>query len=82
MHLVKIGLYFCLRSCEYTKTNLHWRTTQLCLCDIKFQDVRGTIPIDTPASRFLSTLVVTFFLDTQKHSVRGESISMENTHVP
>ena len=25
--LVQIGLYFCLCSCEYTKTILHWRTT-------------------------------------------------------
>ena len=79
--LVQIGLYFCLRSCEYTKTNSHRRTTQFRLRDIQFQDAYGAISFDALASRFLNALVVTFFLDTQKNSVRGESISMENTHL-
>ena len=47
---VKIGLYFCLGLCKYTKTNLHWRTTQLRLRNIQFQDARGAIPFDVPAS--------------------------------
>ena len=80
--MVQIGLYFCLCSCEYKKTNSHRRTTQFRLHDIQFQDTRGTIPFDAPASRFLQALVVTLFLDTQKNSVRGESISMENTCLP
>ena len=80
--LVQIGLYFCLRSCEYTKTNSHRCTTIFCLRDIQFQDTRGSIPFDTSDSRFLQALVVTLFLDTQKHSVRGKYISMENTCLP
>ena len=79
--LVKIVLYFCLRSCEYTKTNSHRRTTQFRLRDIQFQDSRGTIPFDAPASRFLTALVVTLSLDTQKHYFRGNSISMKNTRL-
>ena len=81
-YLVQIGLYFCLRSCEYTKTNSHRRTTQFCLHDMQFQDTWGAIPFDTPNSCFLQALVVTLFLDTQNNSVRGESISMENTCLP
>ena len=49
---------------------------------MQFQDTRGTIPFDAPDSRFIQSLVVTFFLDTQKNSVRGESISIENTYLP
>ena len=62
--LVQIGLYFFLRSCEYTKTNSHRRTTQFCLRDMQFQDTRVTIPFDDPDSRFLQALVVTLFLKT------------------
>ena len=80
--MVQIGLYFCLHSCEYTKTNSHRRTTQFCLRDMKFQYTGGTIPFDSPESCFLQALVVTLFLNTQKNSVRGESISMENTCLP
>ena len=80
--MIQIGLYFCLRSCEYTKTNSHRRTTQFRLRDMQFQDTQGTIPFDAPDSHFLQALVVTLFLDTQKNSVRGESISMENTCLP
>ena len=79
--LVKIGLYFCLRSCKYTKTNSHRRTTQLRLRNIQFRDGCGTITFDSPESLFLNTLVVTLFLDTQKNSVRGGSISTENTRL-
>ena len=55
---------------------------QLRLRNIQFQDGRGTIPFNAPDSQFLNALVVTLFLDTQKHSVRGESISMENNRLP
>ena len=76
-------MYFCLRSCGYTKTNLHQRTTQFRLRDIQFQNACGTLPLDTPTSRFLNlnVLVVTLFLDTKKNSVRIESISMELTRL-
>ena len=63
------------------KTNSHRRTTQFCLRNIQFQCGHGTIPFNSPASRFLNTLVVTLFLETQKHSVRGESIIMDNTRL-
>ena len=79
---MQICLYFCLRSCEYTKINSHRRTTQFCLRGIQFQDTRGTIPFDAPDSRLPNALVVTLFLDTQKNSVCDESISMENTRLP
>ena len=49
---------------------------------MKFQDTRGAIPFDAPDYHFLQALVVTLFLDTQKNSVRGKSISMENTCLP
>ena len=49
---------------------------------MQFQDNRGTIPFDAPNSWFLQSLVVTLILDTQNDSVRGESISMENTCFP
>ena len=77
--LVQIGLYFFLRSCEYTKTNSHRRTTKFSLRDIQFQDYCGAIPFNNSVFRFLNELLVTLFLDTQKKSFRGESISMENT---
>ena len=79
--LVQIGLYFCLRSCEYTKTNSHQRTTQFRLRDIQFQDGRCTITFDAPASRLLNALVVTLFLNTQKNYFRRETISMKNTRL-
>ena len=64
------------------KTNSHRRTTQFRLRDMQFQDTRGTTPFDAPNSRLLQARVVTLFLDTQKNSVRGESIFMENTCLP
>ena len=75
-YLVQIGLYFFLRSCEYTKTNSHRRTTKFCLHDIKLQDTRGNITFDAPHSRLLNALVAILFRDTQKESVWGESISI------
>ena len=61
---------------------MHRRTKQFRLHYMQFQDTGGTLPFDAPDSRFLQALVVNFFLDTQKNSVRGESISMENTCLP
>ena len=44
-------------------------------------DIHGAIIFGAPASRFLNVLVVNFSLDTQKNSVRGESISMKLTRL-
>ena len=67
-YLVQIGLYFCLRSCDYTKTNSYRRTTQFLLRDIQFQDSHGTISFDTLDSCFLNALVVT----THRKILSGE----------
>ena len=77
--LIQIALFFCLRSCEYTKTNSHRRTVQFRYKDMQFHDSRGIIPHDAPDAEFLAAWAVTLFLDTQKNSVRGESSTMEAT---
>ena len=43
-NLIKIALYFCLRPCEYMKTNPHKHTNQFRLCDMQFHDARGLLP--------------------------------------
>ena len=80
--LIILALFFCLRSCEYTKTASHKRTVQFRFQDIQFWDECGPIPLDAPASQILAALSVTLFLDTQKNSVRGESTTMERTGIP
>ena len=75
--LIQIALFFCLRSCEYTKTASHRRTTQFRFQDMQFHDKNGVIPGDAPDQAFLDAWAVTLFLDTQKNCVRGESTSME-----
>ena len=75
--LIVIALYFCLRSCEYSKTPSHRRTTQFCYKDMQFHNADGVIPQDAPDHVFLAATAVTFFLDTQKNCVRGESSTME-----
>ena len=77
--LIQIGLFFCLRSCEYTKSASHRRTTQFRFRDVQFHDGDGVIPRDAPDKTFLDAWAVTLFLDTQKNCVRGESTSMEAT---
>ena len=77
--LIIIALYFCLRSCEYSKTHSHRRTTQFRLKDMQFHNAAGVIPQDAPAKVLLAALAVTLFLDTQKNCVRGESTTMEAT---
>ena len=42
--LIVLALFFCLRLCEYTKTNSHCRTTQFRLRDMQFHDDDGVIP--------------------------------------
>ena len=80
--LTILALFFCLRSCEYTKTSSHKRTVQFRFRDLQFHDDQGVIPFDAPDARFLAALAVTLFLDTQKNSVRGESSTMEATGLP
>ena len=64
--LIIIALFFCLRSCEYTKTNSHHRTTQFRFRDIQFHDDDGVIPTQAPAKVFMAATAVTLYLDTQK----------------
>ena len=59
-----ISFFFCLRSCDYTKTNSHCRTTQFKFQDMQFHDANGVIPTDAAAYFFRSDLVITLFLDT------------------
>ena len=80
--LIIIALFFCLRSCEYTKTNSHRRTTQFRFRDIQFHDDDGVIPTQAPAKVFMAATAVTLYLDTQKNCVRGESCTMEATGLP
>ena len=46
---------------------------------MQFYDTNGVIPPDAAVDMFLSALVITMFLDTQKNCVRGESSTMETT---
>ena len=80
--LIIISLFFCLRSCEYTKTNSHRRTTQFRFRDIQFHDYDGVIPAQAPAKVFLAATAVTLYLDTQKNCVWGGSCTMEATRLP
>ena len=63
---MQIGLYFCLRSCKYTKKNSHRHTTEFRLRKIQFQDACGATPLEAPASCFLNALVVTFSWTNRK----------------
>jgi hypothetical protein len=80
--LITIALFFCLRSCEYTKTTHHRRTVQFRMQDMQFRDELGILPLSAPSSRFLRAHSITLFLDTQKNSVRGESVTMEANDLP
>ena len=75
-YLIHITLFFCLRSCEYTKTNSHRWTIQFQFKYMQFHEKEGVIPHDAPAKVFLQSRAVTLFLDTQKKNVRGESTTM------
>ena len=77
--LIQIALFFCLRSCEYTKTNSHRWTFQFILKYMQFHEKEGFIPHDAPAKVFLQVRAVTLFLDMQKNSARSESTTMEAT---
>ena len=80
-NLIQIALFFCLRSCEYTKTVSHQRTVQFRFKDLQFHDKHVIIPQDTPDYIFIFTKAVTLFLDTQKNFIQGESSTMETTGV-
>ena len=80
--LIVLALFFCLRSCEYTKNNSHRRTTQFRFRDMQFHDDDGVIPAKAPAKVFLDASTVTLYIDTQKNCVRGESCTMEATGLP
>ena len=69
--LLIISLFFCLRSCEYTNTNSHRRTTKFLFQDMQLHDANGVIPPDAAANLFLAASVITLFLDTQNNCVRG-----------
>ena len=75
--LIQIGLFFCLWSCEYTKTVSCRHTTQLRFWYMQFHNDTGVIPGVTPDQTFLDSWATTLFLDTQENCVRGESISIE-----
>ena len=77
--LLVIVLFFCLRSCEYTKTNSHRRTTQFRFQDMQFHDANGVILTDAAADVLLVALAITLLLDTQKNCVHGESSTMDTT---
>ena len=79
--LIHIALYFCLRSCEYTKTNSHKRTTQFHFRDLQFHDASDILPFDAPVLRIRQATAVTFYLDTPKKYIRRESITMEETGI-
>ena len=77
--LIHIALYFCLRSCEYTNTNSQKRTTLFRFRDLQFHDSSGILPFDAPNLRIRRATMVILYLNTQKESFRGESITMEAT---
>ena len=77
--LLVIALFFCLRSCEYTKTNSHRRKTQFRFQDVQFHDANGVMPPDAAVNLFLEASAITLFLDTQENSVLRESYTMEST---
>ena len=77
VYILIIEFFFCLRSCEYTNTNSHRRTTQFRCHDMKFHEANGVIPPDAAADLFLSALATTLLLDTQNNCVHGGSSTME-----
>ena len=68
---IHIGLFFCLRSCEYTKTHFHRRTTQFRFQDIQFHNAAGVIPADDCDKIFLEAWATTLFLYTKKTVCTG-----------
>ena len=77
--LLDIALFFFLRSCEYTKTNSHRRTTQFLFQYMQFHDANGLIPPDAASNVFLAASEINLFLDTQKNCFRRESFTTDST---
>ena len=77
--LLVITLLFCLRYCEYTKTNTHSLKAQFCFQDMQFHDTNGVILTDTAANVFLVASAINPFLNNQKNCVPGETTTMEAT---
>ena len=77
--LIQICLFFCLWSCEHTKTHSHRCTTQFRFRDIQFHNAAGVIPADDCDNTFLEAWATTLFLYTHKNGVHRESTSMEAT---
>ena len=78
--LIQIALYFCLGSCEYTK-KFHKRTTQFRFRDLQFHDASGILHFYASALCIRQATEVTLYLDIQKNSIRGESITMEEAGI-
>ena len=81
-NLIQTRLYFCLRSCEYTKISSHRRIVQFHYKDMQFHDQQSSILHNAPDSEFFDTWADTLFVDIQKNSVQGEYSTMEATGVP
>ena len=80
-YLIHIALFFCMRSCEYTKTQSHRHTVQFRFRDIQFHNEDGSVPQYAPDKNILHARYVTLFLDTQNNCVQGESTTMEDTNL-
>ena len=71
-HLVILGFYFCLKSCEYTKCTSHQRTVQFRpLMDFVFSVGDRLLPADAPIEQFQHATQIFLTLDNQKNAIRG-----------
>ena len=73
--------YISVSGLVITQIFSHKRTTQFRFCDLEFHDASGILPFDAPALRIRRSVAMTLYLDTQKNSIRGESITMEATGI-
>ena len=78
--LIQISLLFCLRPCEYSKTNLHIQTVQFFLKDSQFHNAYWFIPHNAPYKTSLHDQSINLFLEMYKNSIWGESTTMEATN--
>ena len=63
-NFIQVALLFCLRSCEYSKTNSHRCTTHFSLHNIHFHNYDSVISANALDITFLSVNIVTLSLDT------------------
>ena len=59
----------------------HKRTKQFRFCDLQFHGASGILTFDAPVPRIRWATAVNLYLDTQKNSIRGDSITMEATEI-